>query len=129
MVRLMAFSVLSLMRFCSLGSEVFFGYIAPIETVVPNVENTHLGILGHFQSIRTSHSFGSGLSKLWLNVIVASGQHKTGSKPLHVPLPWSRQSLVKVIDVKNDVALGSGESTKIKEMGVAASLSLNLGDK
>ena len=46
------------------------------------------------------------------------------SKPLDVPLPWTRERLVKVVHIEDLVAFGRGVDTEVAEVGIAAHLHL-----
>src|SRR5579885_2254627 len=51
-----------------------------------------------------------------------SGKNKAGGKPLEVPLKRPANSLIKVIDVKDQPSIGSSIGTEIADMGITANL-------
>jgi len=43
-------------------------------------------------------------------------------EPFEIPFPWSRESLIEIVNVENDPALRRGESSKIHQVAVSAGL-------
>ncbi len=53
--------------------------------------------------------------------------HKARCQALYVPLPWTGQGFVKIVDVEDDSPFRRGETTEIQEMAVATSLHMYPG--
>src|SRR5208283_1563929 len=49
-------------------------------------------------------------------------QHEAGPQTLYVPLPWTRERLVEVVNVENQHSFGRGEAAKVRQVTIAACL-------
>ena len=53
---------------------------------------------------------------------LAPGKHEGGGHAFQVPLEWTANGLVKIVDVEDEAAVGRGISAEIADVGVAAEL-------
>ena len=74
--------------------------------VVPHVQVTHARKLRHGLAVSLRACEHGCLALLFWKAVVASADLNAGRKSLYIPLPWSRQRLVKVIDVEYGTPLG-----------------------
>ena len=63
------------------------------------------------------------------NAVQSRGDHKACRESLEIPLPGSVKRLVKVIDVKYQVAFRRGKQAEIQEVTVPAGLHLDARDR
>jgi len=57
----------------------------------------------------------------------APGKHYGSSHPLEVPLEWTSNCFVEVVNVKDKPAVGRGKGAKVANVGVAADLRFDPG--
>src|SRR5277367_5341988 len=57
-----------------------------------------------------------------LDAELASSEHKAGSKALQVPLEWSADGFVEVVDVEDEPSIRSGVCAQIAHVCVTADL-------
>ena len=60
---------------------------------------------------------------------VAPGDLEAGREPLHVPLPWTRQGLVEIVDVEDHLPLGRAEQAEVRQVRIAAELHRQAGTR
>ena len=59
------------------------------------------------------------------DTVVAAGDHEAGRQALDVPFPGRRQSLVEIVEVEDQVALGRGKQAEVGQVAIAAGLHLD----
>ncbi len=88
---------------------------------------------GEFAELVHQHAVGvDALANGELGVFIlvarfAGGEHERDGEPLEVPFEGRLRGFVKVVDVKEELAVGSGETAKIAHVGVAADLDVDAG--
>ena len=60
---------------------------------------------------------------------VAPGDLEARRKTFDVPLPRAGEGLIEVVDVEEHLALGRGEDAEVEQVGVAAELHVETGDR
>src|SRR5918994_2135550 len=92
---------------------------------VPDLELSHIRELGHPLPVGC-HGRLRGLATIRrVEAVVAASDHEARSEAFDVPLPRPRQGLVGVVDVEEQGALRGGIRPEVREVGVAAKLSLD----
>ena len=89
---------------------------------VPDVELVHLGVGRHVLAVGAHGGQGGLAGHVLAQAVVAAGQHEARRQALEVPLERSRQRLVEVVDVEQQLALGRAVQAEVREVGVAAEL-------
>src|ERR1700688_883184 len=94
---------------------------------VPHIELPHPGERLHSFSIRPRARAYHLLALARPKAVGAGGNREAGDESLDIPFPRPRQRLVEVVDVKDEVAFGTGEQTEVRQMRVAAQLDIEPG--
>ena len=98
-----------------------------VEPRVPHVERVHLGEARDRVPVRLDR-VEDGLARLLrLEPAVPARNGKARREPLDVPFPGSRERLVEVVDVEDDVALGRREDAEVREVAITAGLNVDPG--
>ena len=96
--------------------------VARLQMVVPDLEGSRSSSLTHalpvFPSPRHDDvpAIGAG------EAAAPSHDLKTGGQALQVPLPRTRERLVEVVDVEDELAFGRAEQAKVQQMRITAEL-------
>ncbi len=100
-----------------------------VEARVPDLEVAHRGEAAHRVAIGARRGQHRGDPLPALEAAFAAGDLEAGGEPLDVPLPRPRQGLVEVVEVEDEAAVGRGEGAEVGEVGVAACLHPQPGDR
>ena len=93
-----------------------------VEAGVPDVEVPHRGEVPHRLAVGADRSEDGGAGLLRGEVAIAPGDLEAGREALQVPLPGPGKSLVEVVDVHHQPAVGGGEDPEVREVRIAAEL-------
>src|SRR5277367_6715856 len=92
---------------------------------MPDIDKCHIGVREHGLPVRICHYQSGSLADCVRQFDRSRGQHEACAESFYVPLPWTPDCFVEIIDVDNEVAFRSGKSAKIKDMAIAADLNAN----
>src|ERR1700723_3414070 len=93
-----------------------------IEMRVPDFERSHFGELAHVLSVgfnRGSRCVGAVLPA---DFCLTHRKYDARGQSLYIPLPWSREGLIEIIAVENDLPIGRSEASEIRHMAIPAGL-------
>src|SRR6266850_623940 len=93
-----------------------------VDVFIPDLKRRHRRIFGHMLPVRLNRYANGSLAVFRPRTCRASRDLDTGGQPFKVPFPRSRERFVKVVDVKNQVALGRCESTEVHDVAITARL-------
>src|SRR5215475_8483719 len=93
-----------------------------VDVFIPDFEGGHRRVFGHMLPVRLDRCANCFLSVSRPRTCRASRDFDTGGQPFKVPFPGSRERFVKVVDVKNQVALRCGEAAEVHDVAIAARL-------
>ncbi len=93
-----------------------------VDPVVPDFKRPHESVLGHLLAIGAHRGDGRSRRIVLAQTKMTSGDDHARGQTFEVPFPGRGQRLIEVIDVEDDIALGSGKAAEVHQMGVAASL-------
>ena len=93
-----------------------------VDLRVPDLEVAELGHPPHRRPVLGRHRGNDVQPLAALEAALAPGDGEARGEPHHVPLPRPRQSLVEVVDVEDELAIGRGVGAEVGEVGVAAEL-------
>src|SRR5215467_7189686 len=89
----------------------------------------HVAVLPHVLAIRL-HTIQDSLPVCRSReAICAPGDNYARGKPLDIPLPGTRERLVKVIHIEDLIAFWGGVDAKVAEMRIATNLRADAGDR
>src|SRR5262249_48276066 len=88
--------------------------VAELETRVPDFEDSHIGEFEHVLAVRPNTSQSCFTLISLAKSIGTRREYETGGEPFEIPFPGARKSLIEVVDIKNQPALGRGEAAEVK---------------
>ena len=97
-------------------------HVTDRDPVVPEVEGPFRGIARHALAVLASGGPHHSSALRAGEATLAGDDLQAGAQAFDVPLPWTRQRLVEVVDVEHEVPLGGGELPEVAHVGVAARL-------
>ena len=97
------------------------------EPRIPDVQDRHLGVVGHVQTVRRRRREHGGGRVRGTQMQVPRRQNQTRREALDVPLPRTGKRFVKVVDVEDETALGRREAAEVHQVAVAAELHAQAG--
>ena len=95
-----------------------------VDTVVPDVDLLHGGVLGHGLAILPGAGQRRVGDHLLGEAVVASGEHEGRCQALHIPLEGPGIGLIEVVDVEDRDTIGCGEEPEVGQVRVTTELHL-----
>src|ERR1700676_2142757 len=99
-----------------------FYHLLELDSVVPNLEDGLSRILGHMLPVRLNRPTDRTFAFFGVKAGRSTRDFDAGSQPLDVPFPRCGKRLVEIIDIKDDVTLGSCERAEVHDVTIAAGL-------
>src|SRR5262245_4895165 len=93
-----------------------------VDVFIPDLQRGHHCVFGHMLSVGLNSCANGSLAVFRSRTRRASRDFDTGGQPFKVPFPRSWERFVKVVDVKNQVALRRGEAAEVHDVAIAARL-------
>ncbi len=85
-----------------------------LQVRVPDLEVLHPGEVAHRRAVLASRVEHDLLLVLGGESVVPCRDQHARAQPLDVPLPWSRNRLVEVVDVEHELSLGRREHPEVR---------------
>src|ERR1700733_14010491 len=98
------------------------GDLVDINPGVPDLQEAHRGIARHLGAVAADSCTGCTARVAVIELLVARSNDETGRQPLNIPLERSRERLIEVIDVEDQLPVGRREHAEIQQVRVTASL-------
>ena len=95
-----------------------------IDTVVPDVDLRHGGVLRHGPPILPCAGQRRVSNHILGKAVVAGREHERGGQALDIPFEWPGIGLIEVVDIEDRHAIRCGEETEVRQVSVAAELDL-----
>src|SRR6266478_203236 len=112
--------------FSSASSEHAQGAFG-IDSGIPDVQDTHVAVAAHPFSVG-ARALAGRFGPIRFSKSIASRDHeKAGRESLQVPFPRTGQRFIKIIQVEQQMPLGTGEDAEIEQMSVTAKLGSKAG--
>ncbi len=93
-----------------------------INSLVPDIDRRHPRKPGHLQSVAA----GAGQRRVArlpaLELVVAAGDDEARGEPLDIPFPGSRQGLVEIVHVENQMPFRRRENAEVHQVTISAEL-------
>ena len=104
------------------GSLGFADEFVGVDVGVPNVEGVHFGKTVNVFAVGAGQEVDGVFTLAIAQPDLAKTENDAGGEAFQVPFPGSGESLIKIVDVKNQAALGTGESTEVGSVAIATGL-------
>ena len=97
-------------------------HLVDIDPGIPDLEETHRGVVRHLGAIAAHGQTRGGVGLAIRKAVVPRSDGEAGRQPLDVPFERRRKRLVEVVDVEDQPPVGGSVHAEIQQVGVTAGL-------